>query len=27
LIEAANEQGGGDNITCVLVYLKAGNKG
>jgi protein phosphatase len=25
LIETANEQGGGDNITCVLVYLKAGN--
>ncbi|HEX4652483.1 MAG TPA: protein phosphatase 2C domain-containing protein [Granulicella sp.] len=26
LIEAANEQGGGDNITCVLVHLKAGNR-
>jgi PPM family protein phosphatase len=26
LIARANEQGGGDNITCVLVYLKAGNK-
>jgi PPM family protein phosphatase len=26
LIEGANEQGGGDNITCVLVHLKAGNR-
>jgi serine/threonine protein phosphatase PrpC len=26
LIDAANEQGGGDNITCALVFLKAGQR-
>lgn len=26
LVAAANERGGGDNVTCALVYLKAGSR-